>query len=162
MRGAYGDEDAGFANFKPPQAVHDSHTVNREFFMDVAANLPHLRNRHGFVGLVFEVQSAATMGLITGKTVEGHDRSILICTDVLKNRCHVDWRMEEFKAIIFSGWIHRGCASASTDRREKGNIIVGRKARVPGGKLLIARSHQRGTKVGQLRKARPVAIEQIG
>ena len=53
-------------------------------------------------------------------------------------------------------------ASASADRRKKGNFIAGGEARVPGGEFLIAGSHQGGAKIGERRESLRVAAEEIG
>ena len=101
------------------------------------------------------------MGFVADKTVEGHNRSILICADLPNDRRHVDRAVEQFKAILFGTWIHSGSALTSTHRRKKSDIVIGREGSVPGGKLLISRSHERGTKLSQLWEAGRVPPKQI-
>ena len=97
------------------------------------------------------------MGFVADKTVEGHNRSILICADLPNDRRHVDRAVEQFKAILFGTWIHSGSALTSTHRRKKSDIVIGREGSVPGGKLLISRiaSVHQGSPSALFRTAKP-------
>src|SRR5271157_349803 len=55
MRRADGNKDACFADVQPSEAVHHGNPVNGKPFVDLRANLPHFRQRHGFVGFIFKV-----------------------------------------------------------------------------------------------------------
>jgi len=153
MRGTHGNEDAGFADFQAAQAVRDSYAVNREFLVDLDANLLHLRKRHRFIGFVFEVEGAAPMGFIPHKAIESDYRSILIRAYVAHHGGQVYWRVEQFRPVKFSRWVHRRKASAPTHRGKKSDLIIAGEASIPGRKFLISGRNKRSTKAGQLGKA---------
>jgi len=81
MRSADGDENAGLTDFHAAQAVNDRDAVNGKLLMNLCADFPHFRERHGFIGFVLEVQSGAPMRFIAHETVKGDDGSILPGTD---------------------------------------------------------------------------------
>src|ERR1700739_624904 len=103
--------------------------MNGEAMVKLQADLSHLPKRHGLVSFVIEVQGAASMGLIPHKAIEGNNRAVLTIPDVLDERCKVNDRVEQFKAIIFGGGAHsvhalqppltggRNAISSSAERR---------------------------------------------
>ena len=46
VRGTHRDPNAGFANLKPPQAMHDNDAVNLKFLSHLRADFAHFCERH--------------------------------------------------------------------------------------------------------------------
>jgi len=82
MRRADGDVDAGFADFEAAKTMGHGDAVDGEERMKRGSDFAHFLKRHGFVGLVFEVESLAAVGLIAHAAVEGDDGTVLSLTDV--------------------------------------------------------------------------------
>src|SRR4030095_14863896 len=64
MSGRDHDNNAGLADFQPPQAVHNTHAVHRPTASSACFNLLHLLERHRFVTLVLQVQRLPTLAVI--------------------------------------------------------------------------------------------------
>jgi hypothetical protein len=138
------------------------HAVDREFLMKLRTDFPHLGQRHRFVGFVLEVLRRAAMGFVADEAIEGDGSAILVRAHELQKRSTVDRRVHKLKDV-FPAQCGHGCrASASTHRRQEGNLIIGGEARIPRGEFLITGSDQRSTKASELRVARHVFLEQIG
>jgi len=116
--------------------------MDGKLFMDQLADFFHLGKRHRFVRFVNEVLRASAMGLISDKTIESDDRSILIAADFANCCLQVNRGMQQFKAVVVRGCAFHGQASTPADRWKKRDIIIGGETSLPGGKLLISRSNQ--------------------
>jgi hypothetical protein len=103
MGGAYGDEDAGFADFKAAEAVDNSQPMDGEPFVDGVADLANFREGHGFVGLVFEVECTAAVRFVAYETVEGDDGSIVVSADFVGNCRALDGRMDQGEKVVVYG-----------------------------------------------------------
>ena len=76
MRGANGNENAGFADFQPAQAVDHCDAVNRIFFVELPADFAHFRESHRFIRFVIKVKRAPIVRLVADETVERYDGAV--------------------------------------------------------------------------------------
>ena len=90
VRGADGDEDAGFADFETSKTVDDGDAVDAIFFMKLGTDLTHFGEGHGFVSFVVEIKSKAIVGLIANESVEGDDGAVFWRANVADESGHVD------------------------------------------------------------------------
>ena len=86
MRGADGDEDAGLADFEAAKTVRYRDTIDGEFRMDFGGDFFELFQRHGFVGVVVEIERAAAVGIVANASVERDDGTVGIGAHV-SNEC---------------------------------------------------------------------------
>src|SRR5271157_1124807 len=77
VRRADGNKDACFADVQPSEAMHHGDPVNGKPFVDLRANLPHFRQRHGFVGFILQVSRGPAMRFVAHETIERDDGAIL-------------------------------------------------------------------------------------
>jgi hypothetical protein len=161
VRCADGDEHAGFADFEAAKAVNDGEAMDSELFVDGLGDFAHFRKGHRLVGFVFEIESAATVGFVPDKAVEGDNRAIVLCADIAGNRGGIDRAVKQSEPIVVNGGVQHGLRLASAHRGKKGDGITVGDGTVPGGKFLIARGHQRRAKGDQVREARGVLIKDI-
>jgi len=103
MGGADGDEHAGFTYFEVAEPVKDGRTVDSVGVMEVRADLAHLGERHGFVGFIFQVQSAAAVGLVAHEAIEGNDGAILIGAHVAGRSVRVNRCTQQFAPVVGGG-----------------------------------------------------------
>ena len=108
MRGADGDEDAGFADFEPAEAMDNGNAVNDEFFVELGSNLLHFAQGHGFVSLVIEIEREAIVRLIADEAVKGNDGAVFGSTDVAHKSGHVDGIADQLADVAVRGRGHRG------------------------------------------------------
>jgi len=162
MRGANGDKHAGFTDLEVAEAVENRHAVDGVGVMQVRADFAHLGERHGFVGFIFQIEGAASVGFIAHEAIECDDGAILIGAHVVYRNACVNRRSQQFAPVVGGCRGHRELASTSADRRKKGNVIASGKRRLPGSKLLVAGSDEGRAKAGKGWKAALVAVEQVG
>lgn len=82
------------------------------------------------------------MRFITDEAVKCDDGAVVNGTDMADKRGWINLRLGQLKFIVDGCSRHENIASAATDRRKVGDFVAARDARVPSGKLLIARSDQ--------------------
>src|SRR5438105_4414644 len=132
--------------------MDDGHSMDCIVLVKVLRNLLHFGQRHRFVSLIFKVQRAAAMGMVTHTPVEGSHRAVVIAPHIARN----PRTRNDFARYLYS--IFRMCSvhvqSAAADRWKKSNFIAWLKRGAPGGKLAVARSHQRLPKFAQFRAIR--------
>lgn len=87
---AYGNEDAGFADFEAAETVGDGNAMDEIFFAELSTNLAHFSEGHGFVGFVLEVERGAIVGLIADEAVEGDDGAVFGGADLADESGHVN------------------------------------------------------------------------
>ena len=103
MRGAGGDEDAGFADFETAEAMDNGDAVNGEFFVQFGRNFSHFGEGHGLVSFVVEVERGAIVGLIADKSVEGNDGTVFGGADVADEGGHVDGLANQLADVVVRG-----------------------------------------------------------
>lgn len=109
MRRADSDENAGFADLETAEAVNDGDAVDGKFLVEGLADLPHLGESHGFVGLVIEVHGAAAVGFVAHETIEVNDGAVLIGAHALHDSGCVDGRLHQSEKIVFCGGVEHRC-----------------------------------------------------
>ena len=161
MRSGDGDEDAGFANIQVAEAVNDGEAMDSELFADELADFFHLGEGHRFVGLVLEIQRGTPMGFVADEAVEGNDCAVLAGTNVADHLRHIDGRVDQREVIVLSGNVGRWQVSAPANWWKKRDSIIVGEDRIPGSKLLVSGSHDRGAKSCQVRVTGRVTVEKI-
>ncbi len=106
MRCADGDEDAGFADFEPAEAVGDSDAINGEERVKRGGDFAHFLEGHGFVGFVFEIERFATVGLVADAAVEGDDGAVFGLAHVANEGISGDGFADEEDEVIVGGEGH--------------------------------------------------------
>jgi hypothetical protein len=159
MRGADGDEDAGFADLEAAKAVDDGDAMDRKFGVHLGGDFADLGEGHGLVSFVVEVERGATVRLVADAAVEGDDGAVFASPDVTDKRCRVDGLGGETEKVIAKR-SHRG-GSASADRRKKGDFVARVERGAPSGEFLIAGSNQRGAEAGELGMTRAVMSKEL-
>ena len=101
MRSADGDENAGLTDIKMTEAVEDGDAVYGVLIVDLRADFAHFGERHGLVGLVFEVTGPATMRFVANESIERDEGAVPIRTDVPDGSVRVDRTTEQFAPVHF-------------------------------------------------------------
>jgi hypothetical protein len=159
MRGADGDEDAGFADLEAAEAVDDSEAMNGKFDVHLDGNFADLGEGHGFVGFVVEVERGAAVRLVADAAVEGDDGAVLAGADVADEGGRINGLVDETEDVIAKR-SHR-VGSASTNRGKKSDFVAGAESGTPSGEFLIARGDERGAEAGELGMLRAVMGEEL-
>jgi hypothetical protein len=155
VRGADGDKHAGFSDFEAAKAVDDGHTMDAELLMEVSGDFAHFGKRHGFIGLVIEVERGAIVGLIAHEAVEGDDGAVLGGAHMTDERAWVDRLANEFEDVLVQGRGH-GLASATTDRWKESDFVARIDRRIPSHKFLVAGGYDGRAIFGKPRNARAI------
>jgi hypothetical protein len=159
MRGADGDEDAGFANFQAAEAVGDGDTVDGEFFVDLGADFVDLGEGHGFVGFVVEIERGAAVRVVANAAVEGDDRAVFGGADVANQGRGVDGLANEGEEVGV-GWAGHAVYLAAAHGRQERDFVAGMERRAPSGKFLVARGDYGSAETRELGMAGGVASEE--
>ena len=155
VRRADGDKHTGFANFEPAEPVGHGEAMDAIFFVKLRADFAHLGERHGLVSFVVEIERRAVVGFVADETVEGDRGAVFGCAHVVNKPGRVDALAYELENVFVKRGGHTR-ESAATDWWEEGNFVAGAERSVPGGKLLVAGSHDRRAVFGELGHARSV------
>src|SRR5881275_3054199 len=129
VRGADGNEHAGFADFEMAQPMHDGHAMNAIFFVELRSNFTHFDKGHGLIGFVVEVQRGAIVRLIADKAVEGDDSAVSRGADVLNQGTQIDRLANELEDVLVME--RRGHAIEPSRRSQAGEKRLRRQGRVP-------------------------------
>src|SRR5690348_1547323 len=76
MRRNNGNQNARFADFQAPEAVHDRKAPNRELLPDLSADFTDFRPSHGFVSFVFQVKRLLAFEIISDEAIEDYKGTI--------------------------------------------------------------------------------------
>ena len=160
MRGADGNEYAGFADLESPEPVNHGDAMDRVFFVELKADFAHFGEGHGFVGFVVQIESRTIVGLVADETIESDGGAIFGRTHVACQRGYVDGLANQLIDVIVRECRHID-ASAAAYGREKRDFIAGAERGIPGGELLVARSDHRGAVFCELGVACRIESEKL-
>ena len=136
--------------------MHDNDAVNLKFLSHLRADFAHFRERHCFIGFIFEIQRPPTAEIVAYKAVEHYDSAVLRCLEGFNQLQWPDRLADKLKNIL-----DRRDMLSAAHRRKKRHLIARGKRLAPTGVLLIHRSRNRRSKFSQLRKAPAVTLEKI-
>src|SRR5947209_14094631 len=91
MRGSDDDEDTGFADFDPAQAMDGRYVSNRELTERTGDQRIHLLERHFFVSFVVQKQRAAAARVIPHDAFEYNYGAVVGMLHLFEQGCGVDW-----------------------------------------------------------------------
>src|SRR6266568_5118576 len=119
MGGRDHNENADFTDLKVSQAVNDGRIANVKLRERLRCQRLHLPERHFFVSLVFEIQSAPTPTVVSHYALEDHGCSVVGTFDLREHSGSVDRLADDFRArrTAADGW-------------KQGDFISGMKLRV--------------------------------
>src|SRR5579872_3869505 len=155
-----GDQDARFANFQMAEAMDERDIADGEPLADFGRQLLHLAQRHGLVGLVFEIAGGASVAVIAHDAVEDGDGSILGAlergNDVVGNDAVVD------DADVWGVRLRLGgrVACPAADRREQRHLVA-LAQRVAGGDVFLVHGYG-DRRPGKAGDHGPAALQQVG
>ncbi len=82
--------------------------INSEERVKRGGDFAHFLKGHGFVGLVFEVESLAAVGLIANAAVEGDDGAVVGLADVFDESASAYGFADKEDEIVVGGKGHNG------------------------------------------------------
>ena len=102
------DEDAGFPDFEPAEAVRHRHAMNRKFLMHLFRNFADFSKRHRFVRFVIEIKRATAVRVVADAAVKRYHRAVLRLANVLHKRLMVNRVAHQEQQIELRGIWHKG------------------------------------------------------
>ena len=100
VRRAYGDVDAGLADFQTSKTMRDGDAVDGEFRAEFGGDFPQLRQSHRFVRFIFKIQRAAAVRIIANATVERDDGAVGVGANVTNERARIDRVVAELDEVV--------------------------------------------------------------
>src|SRR5271154_918920 len=76
VRGADGDEYAGFANLEAAKPMDDREAMNLKFGANLRANFAHFSERHGLISFVFEIERLLPTKIVAHESVEHYKGAV--------------------------------------------------------------------------------------
>src|SRR5260370_29591498 len=122
VRRANGYEQAGFTDFKAPEAVNHGDSMNTVFIVELRADFAHFGQGHGFIRLVIEVKSRAIVGLIANEAIESDNGAVFRGTHVANYRGHLDGLAHQLVDIIVAS--RHWDASAAAHGRDNSEFVT--------------------------------------
>jgi len=93
------DVNTGFADFQAAEPVGHRYAMNGETFLQVLSDFGHFAQRHGLVGLVFEIKRGSIVGMIAHKSIEGNNRAIFWATNASRQLRNIESMVHQLYGI---------------------------------------------------------------
>ena len=108
---AYGDDHAGFADFKTAEAVNNCDAMYPVLFVELCGDFSHFAEGHRFVGFIVKVKRVAIVRLIADKTVEGDDGAVFGRSNLAHERVGINRPVNQLaNIIVIARRRHRGAS----------------------------------------------------